>query len=60
MPLLTVFADAFIALALRVLVYILPMLAGMIAATATKRIIETKKTSAKKRTVQRRSKALVQ
>ncbi len=60
MPLLTVFADAFIALALRVLVYILPMLAGMLAASATQKVIETKSASVKKKAAQRRTKTIVQ
>ncbi len=60
MPLLTVLAEAFIALLVRLVIYLLPMLAGVLAATATEKIIEKKRATAKKRAVQRRAKAIVQ
>jgi hypothetical protein len=60
MPLLTIFADALIALLVRVAIYLLPMLAGAVAATATEKIIEAKKVNAKKQAAQRKTKVSIQ
>lgn len=55
MPLLTIFAEAFITLLIRIAMYLIPMLAGAFAATAAEKVIQAKKVSAKKRVAQRKT-----